>query len=56
MWRSQEERWKSEHVIRKSGIEDLFAEIKFQVGIFSYFTFVKTFSIACISHTPSHPF
>lgn len=33
MWRSQEDRWKSEHVIRKARVEDLFATIKIQVGI-----------------------
>lgn len=33
MWRSQEERWKSEHAVRKTKVEDLFATIKTQVCI-----------------------
>lgn len=35
MWRSQEERWKSEYTIRKSGMEDLFAVYKSQVSVFN---------------------
>lgn len=35
MWRSQEERWRSEHAVRKSRMDDLFATIKSQVS-FNY--------------------
>jgi hypothetical protein len=31
MWRSQEDRWKSEHALRKMKVEDLFTTIKTQV-------------------------
>lgn len=33
MWRSQEERWRREHALRKTGIDNLFAAIKTQVCI-----------------------
>lgn len=33
MWRSQEERWKSEHAIRKSEVDSLFATLKTKVSI-----------------------
>lgn len=33
MWRSQEERWRREHALRKTGIDNLFAAIKTQLEV-----------------------
>lgn len=41
MWRSQEERWKSEHAIRKTGIEKLFATLKTQVSTVLMLTIIS---------------
>lgn len=38
MWRSQEERWRREHALRKTGIDNLFSAIKTQVCM-HYLTF-----------------
>lgn len=61
MWQSQEDRWKSEHVIRKARIEDLFSTIKIQVNIIFiililvFFINPACFNIRQIPHNTLYP-